>query len=883
MQFRALLLRLVLFCGLLPFAATAQTATCVTASAGADDTICQGHCVTLQSFITGSNSTTAYTSSATPYAPFPFTGGNPVLVNLDDLWSPVITIPFCFEFYGSVYNQLIIGTNGLASFDVSQANGVCPWTIAASAPSTALPMNCIMAPFQDINPMLPTTQGATTINWQIYGTAPCRSFVINWNDVAMYGVGCGSQSATSQIVLHETTNIIDIFIADKSVCNSWNSGAAIEGLHDATGTQATIYGGRNYPTQWTVVNDGVRFLPSGPPNYSVQWSDPSGVISTQQSVQVCPTQTTTYTLQIVNNACSGNQLLASDQVNVVVVQSNLTVTDTAVMPLCNGSCNGSINVLASNGNPPYTYTWSPAITTGSSASNLCPGAYTCVVTDASGCPVPIAVSLTPIPTFTPSITTTGTPCGFAQGTASVTVAGGVPPFTYQWSTGSTSTSVSGLAAGVYQLIVSDSAGCPDTLGFVIQSTGMTATDQVTPLICAGSCNASVVLSTSGGTPPYSYSWTPYGGTSSTATNLCSGFFLCTITDALGCVTTHSVMINSPQPVVIAPSSNITICGGQSTNISAVVTGGVPPYTYTWNNNLPPNPTNLITPSQTTIYTVYATDANGCQSPAISTMVKVNPVPVAAFNSTPGTCPPAMVTFTNLTDSATSYFWDFGLPGGGDTSSLVSPSFTYTSGGSYVVSMIATNIYGCSDTLVAINGAVVPIGPTASISTDAPLVTTIDPTTIIQNLTTNANMYLVYFGDGDSLFTSSSGPYAHTYDSVGVYTVTLIAWSASGCSDTTSVTLIVEEATTCFIPNAFTPNNLGGNNLFMAYGVNVSDFNLLIFDRWGMLIYSSDDINAGWDGTFKGNKCQEDVYVWRLRYLDNSGNRHYRIGHVTLIR
>ncbi|HTF03306.1 MAG TPA: PKD domain-containing protein, partial [Bacteroidia bacterium] len=237
-----------------------------------------------------------------------------------------------------------------------------------------------------------------------------------------------------------------------------------------------------------------------------------------------------------------------------------------------------------------------------------------------------------------------------------------------------------------------------------------------------------------------------------------------------------------------------------------------------------------------------------------------------------------------TDTAISYQWFFGDPGSGpnDSSQQINPSHIYTASGTYLTMLVATNVWGCSDT-ITLACVTIPTVPDAELSANVQQLTTIDPTSIFSNNTSNAINYCVYFGDGDSLCTNSMGPYTHTYDSIGTFTVMLIAWSVAGCPDTTWLTILVEEPTTCFIPNAFTPDGSGLNDLFMVSGINVREFELLIFDRWGMLIFSTTDPYHGWDGTFKGNKCQEDVYVWRLKYCDTYGIRTEKMGHVSLIR
>ena len=858
---------------------------CIDIDVTGSDTICQGNCTALAVDVTGSVSTTNYTVQGIPYSPYPFTGGNPVLVNLDDLWSPAITIPFCFEFYGSLYSQLIVGTNGLVSFDVAQANGVCPWTINTPIPNPVLPMNCIMAPYHDINPTLPTAAGQTEINWQVYGTAPCRTMVITWNDVAQFGTGCDTLASTMQVVLHETTYIIDIFIADKPLCTLWNNGAAIEGLHNATGTAATVVPGRNYPTTWSASTDGVRFQPAGSPYYAIQWLDPSNnVIGTTSLVSVCPAQTTTYTVNVTLTFCAGPPVTITDQVTIYVTQSTLNATSTFTHPLCTGVCDGAANVIVTSGSPPYTYNWTPALPPVPNQSGLCAGQYTCTVTESTGCTIQVTFSLTQQIPFSIAVSTTPTICGSNTGTASVTVTGGSGVYTYEWSTGDTTTMIDSLIAGGYQVVVTDSLGCQDSILAVVGSTGLAVTSQATTVLCFGDSTATASVTVTSGTPPYSYQWMPYGGNQATATGLGVAVFMCMITDATGCSTTLIVPVTGPPPLTVLPSANMTVCTGESVTITAVVQGGTGPYTYNWSHGFPNVPTWTFTPQQTDTYTVQVVDANGCAAQPQTTQVKLNPVPVANFYALEPTCPPAEVAFTNLTDTAVSYQWFFDDPASGaqDTSTLEDPTHLYNSSGTYNVTLIATNVWGCSDTITQ-PIAPVPATPNTQVAAVPQQVTILNASTSIVNSTQGGVTYCVYFGDGDSLCTSSMGPYPHTYDSLGVYTVMLVAWNQDGCPDTAFTQVAVEEPTTCYIPNAFTPNGTGLNDQFLAYGINVEDFHLRVYDRWGMLLFESRDIYRGWDGTFQGNKCQEDVYVWKLTYTDNFGELNVKYGHVALIR
>lgn len=198
-----------------------------------------------------------YTVSQITYAPDSFNVGTSV-VAMDDSYSGLIQMPFSFCFYGAVYNSLTFGTNGIISFNSSTANSYCQWPIGAASPSVTNVRNCIMMPWQDIY-----RDSAGHFYYNTYGNAPNRRFVLSVYRAPMYS--CLSSQFTGEVILYETTNIIEIHIQRKDLCPNWNSGAAIEGVQNANGTIADVVPGRNYPTQWTAVNDAWRFTPSSCP------------------------------------------------------------------------------------------------------------------------------------------------------------------------------------------------------------------------------------------------------------------------------------------------------------------------------------------------------------------------------------------------------------------------------------------------------------------------------------------------------------------------------------------------------------------------------------------------------------------------------------------
>lgn len=746
----------------------AQASACPSVNAGPDQNICPGQCVNLTATVQGTLQTNTYAVSTIPYSPYSYTTGTPVLVNIDDVWTPVINMPFCFQFFGNTYTQLVIGSNGLISFNLTYANAYCQWPISAAIPSASNPLNSIMAPWHDIDPSIGSTSDT---RYQVYGTAPCRQFVISWYNIPMFSSSCNSMLASQQIVLHESTNIIDIYISNKPTCSSWNGGYAIEGIQNATGTAAFAVAGRNYPTVWSTTNDGKRFMPSGAPNYTLNWTGPSGSLGSSPTINVCPSTTTTYTATVTNTTCAGN-IVVTDQVTVFTTSGGITTTGTQTNLTCNAQCTGTANVTITAGTGPFTYAWAPAGGTGSSASSLCAGTYTCTVTNTAGCTAAQTFTITQPPPITATATQTNVLCnGQCTGTASVTASGGTGVYTYSWApsggtgasatglcpgtytvtiasgsptcsitqtfnitqpsaitstvnstpatcsanNGTASISVSGgaggysynwtpgnpvgdgtnaissLAAGTYTCTVTDVNGCTHVNTIVVGSVpGLTASASFTPVLCFGGTTGTATGTPIGGTGPYTYSWSPSGGSNATATGLAAGSYTVLITDnSTGCTATASVTVTQPTVLAATTSQTNIVCNAACTGVAAiVVTGGTSGYTYSW------APAGGTGPTATALcaggYTVTATDANGCTITRTFNITQPSAI-TSTVNSTPATC-----SVNNGTASISvsggnggyTYDWTPGNPTGDGTNAIsaLAPG-TYT--------CTVTDISGCT--------------------------------------------------------------------------------------------------------------------------------------------------------------------------------------------
>lgn len=323
--------------------AFSQYPGCPQINAGNDQsTTCNNPCVNLAATVLQTGQTNSYTVSSIPYAPpFSYSGGTPVSVNVDDVWSNIINLPFTFCFYGNAYNQVLVGSNGVITFDLTDASGYCPWSYTDPIPSPNLILNAIFGAYHDIDPSV-----AGNIYYDITGSYPCRTFVFKFNNVAHFS--CNSIYTTQQIVLYEGTNVIEVYIQDKPTCATWNSGNALIGIQDATGTVGITPPGRN-TGPWTANSEAWRFTPSGAPNYTVQWYEAGLPIATGLTTTVCPTATTTYTAEVTYNNCSGGQIIAQDQVVVNVSLSAYAGPDDT-------TCNMSYTLGAvSSGAGTWTY------------------------------------------------------------------------------------------------------------------------------------------------------------------------------------------------------------------------------------------------------------------------------------------------------------------------------------------------------------------------------------------------------------------------------------------------------------------------------------------------------------------------------------------------
>jgi len=630
------------------------------------------------------------------------------------------------------------------------------------------------------------------------------------------------------------------------------------------------------------------------------FGDGSGTASITVSGNTGPvTYTWTPNVSSTNSAtglAAGTYIVDASDPNGCSTSSTITITEPPQLTntvggfnvTCFGACDGQVVVIPNGGTGIYSFNWSSGCTQ-PSCNNVCAGVYNVTVTDQNGCTSTGTATVTE-PTQVVINTAYDTAhCGQADGNAYVTANGGTGVLTYLWlSNSSTGDTLANVVGGPYAVVVTDGNGCADTVTVnVINQSGVVASmGPLVPVSCFGGSNGTATGLFLGGNGPYTYNWTS-GGTAATETGLLAGTYIVTATDADGCTSSATAVITEPSLLTVQVTATPSVvCAGTPVTLNATPGGGTPNYTVNWMPiNLQGN-TQTVIPQTTGSYTADLTDLNGCTAQAIvNVTVNPNPTSILIGDSLSG-CAPLCVDFTDLSTVATGtligWAWDFGDQ---NTASVQNPTHCYTTAGVYSVVLTVTTNAGCVNTITMNNYIDVFGIPTAAFVAGPQPTTELNPTIYFTDMSVGANSWNWSFGDITPSTSTQQNP-VFTYPGPACYDVVLEVASVNGCTDTTVQEVCIDADVAIYVPNTFTPNGDGSNDLFFAQGVGIDpeNFEMWVFDRWGNLIFYTDDLNEGWNGTVQGHTdlCQEDTYVWKIKCLDVLQQRHSLIGHVNLI-
>ncbi|WP_420388274.1 PKD domain-containing protein [Roseivirga sp.] len=482
------------------------------------------------------------------------------------------------------------------------------------------------------------------------------------------------------------------------------------------------------------------------------------------------------TEDLTNISAGTYDVTITDALGCITV-SNIVITEPTALALvatktdidCNGNTNGSIDLSVSGGVGPYTYAW----TNGASSediSGLAANLYSVTVTDANGCTASTSVTISEPAVLALNTSKVDVTCnGGSDGSIDLSVSGGTAPYSYAWGNGETTEDLSNIAAGTYTVVVTDFRGCTDNVSVTInEPTAITITESITDAGCAGGSAGVIDISVSGGTGPYTYSWSN-GAITEDLVGLTYGNYSVTVTDATGCAVNKTITVNEDASLVLTTTITNVDCNGNNTGeIDLEVAGGTAPYTYTWDDT-GASTTQDLNFLQAGTYSVIVEDAAGCTSTASVVITEPN---VLTLTATPAhiLCNGDATGSINLTVAGGTgpftYNWSNGETTQ-DISNLVA--------GTYTVTVTDNNV--CVETLS---------------------VNITEPTAIVLG-TTQSNISCNGASDGSIDLTASGGAGGFTYVwsngattedisglSAGNYDV--IVTDANGCTETTSVTI-----------------------------------------------------------------------------------------------
>lgn len=854
---------------------------CPSINAGVNQVLpCNQSCTMIDATFIDLRQTTSYNVESISHVPpisYNQALGNPVSVNVDDVWSSAINLPFSFCFYGVNYNTILVGSNGNLNFDISNANGYCPWPFSSNCPSPSLALaGNIFGVYHDIDPSI-----CGNISWYLEGVAPCRKFIVSFDNICHFS--CNSISSRHMIVLNETSNFIDVFVENKPLCSFWNSGNAIIGIQDASGSNGVVAPGRNTTPSWQVnVPEAWRFKPAGLAQYTFNWSTGGTIIGATDTLTVCPSVPTNYIGQITYTKCDGTVLNYSDTVLVSPSTNALNVIEVANTSSLCGQANGSATVQGVGGSGNYTYSIDGVnFSVLSTFSNLSAGTYTIFVEDANGCTGTFNAVIADSVSFTALINPTNPSCyGLLNGTINALVNGTTGPYSYSLNNGVAQASnlFDSLAAGAYSLTITDQIGCSLTLTtllsmpnalFLIEDTSFTTT--------CYAANGGFQVNAFGGAGGYLYALDSLAIPQNNGLfmNLSAGYYLVNVTDTLGCLSQINVLIDAKPPIYLTFDSvfSVSCFGMLDGRIYIRRQYGEGPFSYTINGSAPQASNdffNLI-PGD---YTIIGTDGDGCTHIIDTTIIEpgilyANPMPDIIV------CQDYETILQGSGYGGTypyTYLWSNGINGNGVFVSANDDTTFY---------LTIVDAYGCTATS-SVFIDVIP-EPIAFAIPDV-IFGYANLFVAINNESLYANDFTWDFGNNNFLTINTTAYVNTTYMDTGTYTITLTA-SNGYCEDMWqgNITVIYFDSIEVIIPNVFSPNGDGDNDTYSFDMKNVQSIQAAFYNRWGVKMADYNDLNYSWDGKSDGIDVLEGVYYVKFVLTGIDGDIRDEVSFFHLVR
>lgn len=765
------LLKILVFYFFMLFSAESLDAQSFTFTCTRDTTIgrCETPtCFTLKGIIPDIHaSSLSYTVNPTCFSPNIQPNdptGDTTTLTLDDIYSNIINIGFPFPFYGTVYNNLITSSNGMVSFNTGNWGQFAHYGMLRNAsnflsatvgipenlPSSLYDPALIMGPYHDLNPAYPTSP-TRIVQRKVYGTAPHRKWVVSFYKMPLYSISGGCNlliENTSQIVLYESTGIIEVIIFDKQVCATWNDGRSIIGIQNAGRDQALMAPGRKASdAPWGTIGmqEAWRFVPAGGASLfkRVELYDASGTfIMTGTTTNagngkleasfpgICPVigTTKTYVIRSVYQKFDdpSTEVFGTDTVRITKKSStNLNATATATNSGCFAPT-GTITVTVPPGNatPPYTFILDGGLPVfGNSPftlTNVPAGNHTVLVADATlTCSSPINVTVIKNNDLLANNSTTATACAtVATGTITLTPTNGTGPYQFKldgfpFASGPVPYTFNNVSGGAHLVTVMDATGCQTNEMTINVPTGPGVNGNTSSTLssCAAVANATITATATAGVAPFT--WQLDGGAPQTGAsphvfnNIMAGAHTVIIIDNVGCTRSFNVNVAAGPGVDGNTSSTPASCQGiNNGTITVSATAGVAPFTFSLDGGPFQSGTSPYTFTNVSGGSHFITirDNVGCTK-VLNPLVNSGAGPVANGTFTATSCNGASNGTMTITVSGGTAPYTFSLDGQPYVAGTSPYTFTNLSANSHTV--IVKDLPGCTSNSVIVN---IPAGP-----------------------------------------------------------------------------------------------------------------------------------------------------------------------------
>ena len=593
-----------------------------------------------------------------------------------------------------------------------------------------------------------------------------------------------------------------------------------------------------------IANGGLSYL----------WSTTANI----DSIVVSPRNTTSYSV----TATDINHCTASATNTVIVNPLPIPVINPAVAQVCIGS---STQLTASGG---VGYVWNNSATTAAiTVSTIADATYSVTVTDANSCSATASKLVTVNPLPTPSVNPDTVQICIGASTT-LTASGGVR---YIWSNNANTASitVSPTSSTTYSVTVTDANTCSATTSGTVEVNPLPTPviDPPTAQICLG---YSQTLTASGGV---SYAWNTSARTAAvTVSPTATSTYSVMVTDTNGCSNSTSRIVTViPYMILTIDSTNVTCNGAANGTMTLSVSSGLSPYNYLWNNYSTSADITGLTPGQ---YSVTVTDNAGCTATASASISQPLPLVLTSTYANP-----ACETFINgrisinVAGGTQPYQYNW-------SNSAQGPTLTDLGPGNY--SVLVTDANSCTVGSPFSLRYVYDFSVRATTPSDS--VDLGDTTTISYHVSGHYGSGFTGLWSPDYALSCTTCVTAIAAPNVStLYQITLA--NDTGCITSDSLMIYVIPDYSIYVPNAFTPNGDGTNDYFRIYGklTSLAYLEIQIFDRWGELVFRSNDLGFIWDGTFKGIMEAPGLFLWQLNLSFINGHSEFKKGSLSLIR